>query len=278
MAWAACCTGLQAVLPVLHESVLADQSGSATAVSMHWRKSSASKKLLALLRAVVEEAHALHCKAAHAAATCTVRCHAVHSSISVIRFFWQRTQQSATLWPAMREWIVELGGVTSLWAALAWVVRIPMQGCEAAASAVHQPLRASVQSLLALTHGMFTYRRPVELAQHSAVLAVMSCVLADLLPRDFAAGFAQTWDLNDVYQAIDALCQLEGQGCLTLSALLHKPALVLWPYLIAEMVRILPESTGASAPSEHWLIGLRVGTYSPSCWTHTHPGSLFMGI
>ena len=145
VAWAACDTGFQqAVLPALRESVLADLGGSAAAaaVSLQWRKSSVSKKLLALLRAVIEEANALQSETAHAAAAaaCTVRCHAVHGSIGVpcvIHFFWKRTkQESATLWPAMREWIVELGGITSLWTALAWIVMIPMQDFEAAAAAI----------------------------------------------------------------------------------------------------------------------------------------------
>ena len=61
-----------------------------------------------------------------------------HGSIGVIHFFWKRTkQESATLWPAMRKWIVELGGITSLWTALAWIlVMIPMQDFEAAAAAM----------------------------------------------------------------------------------------------------------------------------------------------
>ena len=256
-AWAACNASLLAVLPILQESVLADQGGSVAAISMYWRKSSAGKKLLALLRAVVEEAHALQGEAAHAAAAHSARCHAVHGSISVISFFWQHTQQSAALWPAMREWIVELGGVTSLWTALAWAARIPMRGCEAAANAV-QELRASVHSVLALTHGMFTLRRPVELAQNSAVTTVMSSVLSDLLPRDFSAGNARKWDLDVVFCAVTRLYRLEGS---MLSAHLHKPLLIFWPYLNAEMRRqqrqLVPESVEAS---ELWLCGLKVHT------------------
>ena len=118
--WVACNVSLQKVFPILRESVLADRSGSApAAVSMLWRKSSASKKLLPVLRAVIEEARAVQDDAAQPTAARTNRCGAVHVSISMLDFFWQRIQQSATLWPAMREWIVELGGITSLWTALA---------------------------------------------------------------------------------------------------------------------------------------------------------------
>ena len=181
-AWAACKPSFLAALPILQASVLADQSGSAAVVSMLWRKSSASKKLLALLRAVVEEAHALPGWAAHAAAARTVRCHAVHGSISVIGFFWRRTQQSATLWPAMREWIVELGGISSLWTSLAWMCMIPKQDCEAAYDVIYQLLSTSVHSVLELTHDLFSVRRPVELAHNSAVLMVLGMVLGRLLP------------------------------------------------------------------------------------------------
>ena len=236
-AWAACNACLQAVLPILHESVLAAQSGSgAAAVSMAWRKSSASKKLLVLLRAVIEEAHALQCEAACAAAARTVRCRTVHCSIGVIRFFWKHTPQSATIWPAMREWIVELGGITSLWTALAWVVRTPSSCFEAeSADVTHQLLRASDHTMLGLTYEMFKIRRPVELAQNSAVVAVLNNMYGDLLPRDFAAGNARPWDLRLVFCAVTALYQLEGS---MLSAHLHKPLLVFWPYLAAEMQRL----------------------------------------
>ena len=244
-AWDACCASLLAVLPILQESVLADQGGSVAAISMHWRKSSAGKKLLALLRAVVEEAHALQGEAAHAAKSAT--CHTVHGSIDVIRFFWQRTRKSATLWPAMREWIVELGGITSLWTALAWAVMIPMQDCEAAADVNHQNLlRATIHTVLELTLDMFSSRRPVELAQNSAVLTVMSCVLGTMLPRDFKAGDSHAWDLRAVFHAITALHPLEGS---VLSVQLHKPMLVFWPYLIAEVGRqrrLLSESEGTT--------------------------------
>ena len=243
-AWAGCKTSLQAVLLILRDSVLADQSVStAAAVSIHWRKSSASKKLLVLLRAVIEEAHALQ---GDATAARTIRCCAVHGSISAINFFWQR-KQSAALWPALREWIVDLGGITSLWTALAWVVRIPMQ--DEAAEALHELLRASVHAVLALTHGMFGVRQPAELVQNSAVITVLSSVLGNLLPRDFAVGNAETWSLGLVYRTVMVLEKLDES---VLSAHLHRPLLVFWPYLMMEMRRqscLRPEPTGVSTPS-----------------------------
>ena len=251
-AWDACNASLQAVLSILRESVLAAQDGSAAAVSMLWRKSSASKKLLALLRVVVEEAHALQGEAVQATAARAVRWRAVHDSINVIEFFWQRTQKSATLWPAMREWIVELGGITSLWATLAWMVLVPTQGFGASADDIHQLLRASVNSVLALTHGMFSLRRPVELAQNNDVVTVLSRVLSVLLPADFAAGNARTWYLDAMSYIVTTLSSLEGR---MLSAHLHKPMLVCWPYLMADMGRqrkLLP------APPGYVLLTLKV--------------------
>ena len=273
--WAACNGSLLAVLPILRESVLADQSGCTAAVSMLWRKNSASKKLLALLRAVVEEAPALQGEAAHATAARTARCHMLHGSVGVIHFFWQRIQHSATLWPALREWIVELGGITSLWTALAWVIRIPVLDFGAAAADALCQLRASVHSVLALTHGMFSLRRPVELAQNSAVIAVLSIALGDLLPRDFAAGKASRWDLHIVFHGLKALYEVGGQEGGSLSAHLHRPLLVFWPYLIAELRRqhrLLPESDEKSAPQGDWLLGLKVLVHTQ----HTHYISPFM--
>ena len=258
-AWAACNASLHALLPIFRGSILADQGGSAPAVAMHWRKSSVSKKLLALLREVVEDSPALRSVAAHATSARTVRCRAVHGSIGVISFFWELSKQSAALWPAISEWIIELGGVTSLWAALAWVILIPMQDFGAAADAMHQLLRVSVHEVFALTHDMFSFfRRPVELKQNSAVITVLSRLLSDLLPRDFAAGNAQQWDLDVVSCTISALCEFEGSAGGVLSAHLHRPLLAFWPHLIAAMgrqQRILPKSAGASVPQEDSPLG-----------------------
>ena len=256
--WAACNASLQEVLPIVRGSVFADQGGSATAVAIHWRKSSASKKLLALLRAVVEDAPALTSVAAHATSARTIRSRAVHGSISVISFFWRRNLQS-NLWPAMGEWVIELGGVMSLWKALAWVVLIPMQDFETTADAMHQLLRVSVHEVFTLTHDMFSIRGPEELQQNSAVITVLSRLLGELLPRDFAAGNAKEWDLDVVSCTISALCELEGSAGSLLSAHLHRPLLVFWPQLVAEMGRqrrLLPESAArASVPPENSPLG-----------------------
>ena len=272
-AWAACSTTLQAVLPVLRE-LLADQSGAA-AVSMQWRKSSASKKLLALLRAAIELAHALPFEAAPTAAACTVRCRAVHDSIYFIILFWTSSQPSATgtLWPAMREWIVELGGIRSLWTVLAWVILIPVQDFEAA-DAIHQLLRVSVRMVLYLTNGMFSLRRPVELAKDSAFTTVMSRLLSVLLPRDFVAGNAHTWDLDTVFIVITTQYQLEGS---MLPVHLLKPMLVFWPFLFAELRRqrrLLQESAGAYVPPGHWRLGVKVNIHTG----HAHLGSFCVGV
>ena len=207
----------------------------------------------------------------------TVRCRAVHGSIGVISFFWQRTQQSTTLWPAMREWIAELGGIKSVWTALAWLVSLPTQYFEAAD---HRLLRESAHSVIALTYCLFGLRRPVELSQHAAVTTALGSVLGNMLPRDFAAGNADMWDVRVVFHAIAALCQLEYvmepehlndmfynvtslqqlEGC-TLAAHLHKPLLVFWPHLVAEMRRqhrCLQESTGESPPPGNGLPSLKV--------------------
>ena len=103
-------------------------------------------------------------------------------------------------------------------------------------------LRASVHSVLALTHDMFSIRRPVELARNSVVYTVMCCLFSDMLPGDFASGNAQMWDLAVVVRAINALGRLAGS---TVSSYLHRPMLLFWPYLIAETRRLAKNAEGS---------------------------------
>ena len=131
--------------------------------------------------------------------------------------------------------------------------------------------RASINSVLVLTHDLLTVpsvRRPVELAQNSAVITVLSSVLGNQLPRDFAAGNAQVWAMHIVFYTVTKLCHLEGN---MLEAHLHKPLLVFWPYLVAELRRqrhLHPDVVEAPDASRNWLCGLKV--HSPShSFTHS---------
>ena len=92
----------------------------------------------------------------------------------------------------------------------------------------------------------------------------MSSVLGDLLPRDFVAGNAQTWAMHVVFYAVTELWRLEGS---MLAAHLHKPLLVFWPYLIADLRqqrRLRPDVAGASDASRTWLCGLKVHSRAQS--------------
>ena len=75
-----------------------------------------------------------------------------------------------------------------------------------------------------------------------------------------------------MFYNVTSLCQCE--GCM-LAAHLHKPLLVFWPHLVAEMrrqLRHLQESTGESPPPENGLPSLKVCVNAG----HIHSRSLFL--
>ena len=127
--------------------------------------------------------------------------------------------QSAALWPAMREWLIDHGGIKSLWAALARSMALAEQeGSAAAAVAANGPLSTmretiahystlgpTLISALALTDELqFTTSTSSgrdelslgreELALLPGLIASMTILFSDILPRELAAGHAHEWD------------------------------------------------------------------------------------
>ena len=100
--------------------MFSDPSGG-TAKWMHWRKSNTSKQLLGFMRAVVEAMQADAQRGAPALPFFTrINMEAMlHGCIALLGTLFVATN-SAALWPAMREWIFDHGGIRSVWAALAW--------------------------------------------------------------------------------------------------------------------------------------------------------------
>ena len=135
-AWKACLSSLREALTILLDSSFTDRNGSA-ATWIHWRKSGTSKQLLGLLRAVVEEA-----PGSAVAADCP-RESALHVGLGIISFLFKRTRSGA-LWPAMREWILDQGGLQAIWPALAWSMALPVVGEDKAAhdAALRMPVRS----------------------------------------------------------------------------------------------------------------------------------------
>ena len=248
--WAGCDSSLQAVFPVLEEWALADRnSPGAAAIVMHWRKSSASKKLLALLRAVVEEAPALAPVDAASPQNCAVR-----HSITAISFFWQRTQHSTTAWPAMREWLFEQGGVKNIWTALAWCMSgasAPSRQGQQAAGGDEEALRLLSEPFHAvkvLTMDLADPRMAEELFEHRGFISALQLLLSSILPRAIAAGCGPAWELGNMLSFLSAVLSSPANGH-NLAVLLHRPLLVSWPYLIAEMRRMSQTMLGSVPPA-----------------------------
>ena len=228
-AWRACSTSLSDVIIILVRSAFAHPGESAAAMWVHWRKSSTSKQLLSLLQAVIEEVHVLEPSVAWSIRSC-----AAHFSICIIDFFFMRTR-SATLWPSMRAWLVDQGGVQGIWTTLAWSLT-----CSASTDLVH--IRISVRSVLSLTDELRGVHMIASLPQHPGVAGALILLLSEILPRDFAAGNSQLWRLGEFLSSIVCITdasipplEADHGGGSSLVLQLHRPLLVAWPYLMAAL-------------------------------------------
>ena len=202
----------------MEESSFADQNGSA-AIWIHWRKSGTSKQLLGLLRAVVEDAP---CSAV--AAGC-VRESALHFGLVVISFLFERTQLGA-LWPAMREWIVDQGGLQTIWQALAW--SMALVGVDKAAH--DAALREPVHAVIGLMKKTDERHLTLPLSAHPSIVAALTLLFSDLLPRDLASGNAHEWDMHDLLvNVVSVSHQLSSSQPLPQ---LHRAFIVSWPHLM----------------------------------------------
>ena len=218
-AWDACLSSLQDTTQILLDSSFADQNGSA-AIWIHWRKSGTSKQLLGLLRAVVEDAP---CSAV--AAGC-VRESALHFGLVVISFLFERTQLGA-LWPAMREWIVDQGGLQTIWQALAWSMALVGED-----QAVHDvALRGPVQTVVGLmtrpegAEAVF----PFPHSAHPSITAALTLLFSGLLPRDLASGTsAHGWPMQEVLGSVNIIC--DQLSSFKPQPQLHQAILISWPH------------------------------------------------
>ena len=233
-AWQACSTSLNDAILALANSVFADPGEGAAATWVHWRKSSTSKQLLSLLQTVIEDVHVAEPAMAWGSRSC-----ATHSSLYIIHLFFMHTR-SAALWPAMRGWLLDQGGMQSVWTALAWCI----SSREHTSSSDIVQIRSSVHAALTLTvqlqHGVNVTS---SLPQHPGVAGALTKLLSGILPRDFAAGNAHLWHLREVLVSIASIADVTSAapsaaarvGVSSLASQLHQPLLVAWPYLIAAL-------------------------------------------
>ena len=219
-AWILCSDSLAAVLIDLSDSVFADRNGS-PATWIHWRKSGTSKQLLGLLRAAVEEAPG------SALAALCVRERTLHYGIRATSFLFMHTQHGV-LWPAMREWILDLGGLQAIWQALAWSMALVGEDKAAHDAALRMPVQAVI-GITSRPDGIQPAVFPISV--HTSVAAALTLLFSDLLPRDLASGNAHEWRIRELLGHVVSFCDLLGRS--QPQPQLHRAFILTWPHLMA---------------------------------------------
>ena len=222
-AWNACLGSLEGAIVFLMDPSFSNRIGSSAATWIRWRKSSTSKLLLGLLRTAIEEA-----PGAALAAGC-VRERALHVGFNVIRFLFRHTQSGA-LWPAMREWIVEQGGLRAIWQALAWSMALVGED----QSAHDVALRLPVQKIIGLMLRPDGVQSAFPLPAHPCVSVALTLLFRDLLPRDLASGgnAHSEWGVQTVLGNVVGICNELHLGGSTPLPQLHRAFIVSWPHLM----------------------------------------------
>ena len=231
-AWAACCDGVLTACEIL--GLLISDQGSGAALWIHWRKSSASKQFLALLKAISEAviSEADWIPAAAGSATGIDTGTLLHGYmviawtrvVDTLRLLYNGTQAGA-LWPALSDWLAENDNLMGLWGGLAWCCRAGDDD-EAAISAVHDVVNMMKD-------------KPPALLQHPRVAEGLTLALSKVLPKGFARDHGDDGSslrvLNIKLTLLNIVIMATAEPQLWQH--LHLPALSLWPYLIGALRR-----------------------------------------
>ena len=243
-AWKACVDALVALIAFLDDdacifTTAADNKSAAAWVQ--WRKSNTSKQLLGLLRsildAVAEEegrreasAPVRKCKA-----FMPMGLHAVIVIVGHLHF----DSISGVLWPALREWLVEQGGVDSMWRALAWAARVEVTGATGGiTNAGALLILDSVGSVLSLSLTCPTPPPHPNDALHGggadAATAALQLTLGEFIPAAFPAmqPDVRTKAVAIAHRISLMRCSPAAAGGGQYLELMHLPALRAWPYLV----------------------------------------------
>ena len=236
-AWEACGDSVEAACEIV--GLLTSDQGSGAALWIHWRKSSASKQFLALLKAISEaiasEADWMPAAAAGARRLRLCMVIAWTYVMDALRLLYKGTQAGA-LWPALRDWLAEKDNLQGLWGGLA-----RCSGADNAADIL------VVHDLVSMTHASLSQGRlPPALLQQPHVAAALGVALGSILPASFARGHGvdqglQVLEINGTLLHIVVMAKAEPQ----LWQHLHLPALSLWPYLVGALRR--QREAGASS-------------------------------
>ena len=140
-----------------------------------------------------------------------------------------KNSQHGALWPAMREWIVDQGGLQAVWQALAWSMAL-VGGDQAAHDAA---LREPVHAVLDLMFRPDGTQPDFLSSGCPSISSALTLLFSNLLPRDLASGNAHEWDMRKVLGNVVSLYAQLGQ--VQPQPQLHRAFLVAWPYLMGSL-------------------------------------------
>ena len=246
-AWKACVDALVALIAFLDDdacifTTAADNKSAAAWVQ--WRKSNTSKQLLGLLRSILD---AVAAEEGRREASAPVRkCKAfmpmgLHAVIVIVGHL-HFDSISGVLWPALREWLVEQGGVDTMWRALTWATQVEVTGATGGiTNAGALSILDSVDSVLALSLTCPTlppHPNDALLGGHGggadAATAALQLTLGEFIPAAFPAmqPDVRTKAVAIAHRISLMRCSPAAAGGGQYLELMHLPALRAWPYLV----------------------------------------------
>ena len=267
-AWQACIESLAAVLSFLHDGVciFKSEDKSVAAVWVQWRKSNTSKQLLGLVKSVLEAAAAEASQRGASVRRCMAWMAAgLHTSITIASYFHSFTTYGV-LWPALREWLVEQGGVSTMWSALTWDLQRACTGNRDIADTQALAILDSIGNVLTLS--LFCPLPPPQpidalLMGHSGAAATdaLQLTLGKLIPAAFP-----TLQPSTRMKAVAFAHRIGFQCCSGSPAggdeylePLHLPALRAWPYLVGAARHQISQPVQASEERENIQVRVHGG-------------------
>ena len=172
----------------------------------------------------------------------------LHGSVSIVSYF-HSAAAGGVLWPAVREWLVEQGGVAAIWRALTWDLEVACAGGESGVrvmTGVHANSRACMLLDAVDTFMALTLRCPKPPPQPNDALLkghgvdgvnALQLTLGQLLPAAFpklqpdARKRAVALALRIGLLCCSSTPSAEREGKEYLEPM-HLPALRAWPYLV----------------------------------------------
>ena len=252
-AWEACEDSLLAVVSVFDEDTCIFKSDkSVAAVWVQWRKSNTSKQLLGLVRSVLEAATAQGSRREASAPDrmcMALTAVGMHDSITIADRLHAAAAEGV-LWPALHEWLLEKGGVDTMWRALTLELERACAGDEGGiwagmsdaleiANARANMILDSVVTVLILSLSLRCPKPPPQpngalLKGHGGDgVTVLQLTLGKLIPAAFPAMQPEVRTMATAFaHRIGSLCRHTPTRGSEYLEPMHLPALRAWPYLV----------------------------------------------